>query len=105
MGCKPLEVRTPGRLFIIQSVGRIESNPLRGGLANKQASLSREGEAGLCILCKENPMKRWIPIFGMIGGGLGILALVLFIDSLKDKMKKQLRTNNRVTRDISSTDA
>jgi len=50
-------------------------------------------------------MKRWIPIFGMIGGGLGILALVLFTDSLKGKMKKRLRTNNRVTRDTSSTDA
>ena len=50
-------------------------------------------------------MERWIPIFWIIGGAIGILALVLFIDSLKDKMKKQLRTNNRVTRDISSTDA
>ena len=50
-------------------------------------------------------MERWIPIFWIIGGGIGILALVLFVDSLKDKMKKRLRTNNRVTRDISSTDA
>jgi len=50
-------------------------------------------------------MERRIPIFWIIGGGIGILALVLFVDSLKDKMKKRLRTNNRVTRDISSTDA
>ena len=50
-------------------------------------------------------MKSWIPILGIIGGGLGILDLVLFTDSLKGKMKKRLRANNRVTRDISSTDA
>jgi hypothetical protein len=46
-----------------------------------------------------------IPIFWIIGGGLGILTFVLFVDSLKDKMKKRLRTNNRVSRDIPSTDA
>ena len=50
-------------------------------------------------------MERRIPIFWIIGDGLGILALVLFIDTLKGKMNKRLRTNNRVTRDISSTDA
>lgn len=50
-------------------------------------------------------MERWIPIFWIVGGALGFLALILSIDSLKDKMKKQLRTNNRVTGDISSTDA
>ncbi len=50
-------------------------------------------------------MERRIPIFWIIGGGVAILALVLFVNSLKDKMKKRLRTNNRVTRDISSTDA
>ena len=50
-------------------------------------------------------MERWSPIFWIIGGAIGILALVLSIDSLKGKMKKRLRTNNRVTRDISSTDA
>jgi hypothetical protein len=50
-------------------------------------------------------MERWIPIFWIIGGSIGILAVVLFVDSLKDKMKNRLRTNNRVAGDISSTDA
>jgi len=50
-------------------------------------------------------MERWIPIFWIIGGSIGILAFVLFVDSLKDKMKNKLRTDNRVARDISSTDA
>jgi hypothetical protein len=50
-------------------------------------------------------METWIPIFWIIGGAIGILALVLFVDSLKDKMKNRLRTNNRVAKDISSTDA
>jgi hypothetical protein len=47
-------------------------------------------------------MERWIAIFWIIGGSIGILAFVLFVDSLKDKMKNRLRTDNRVTRDISS---
>ena len=50
-------------------------------------------------------MEKWIPLFWIVGGGIGILALVLFIDALKGKVKKHLRNNNRVGRDLSSTDA
>ena len=50
-------------------------------------------------------MEKRIPIFWIIGGGIGILALVLFIDLWKGKMKKQLLNNNRVSRDLSSMDA
>ena len=50
-------------------------------------------------------MEKWIPLLWIVGGGIGILALVLFIDALKGKMKKRLRNNKRVGGDLSSTDA
>ena len=86
-------------------VGRLEGSPLFGRLTQRQASLSRKGEAGLFILRKQNAMDKWIPIFWIGGDGIDILALVLFIDLWKGKKKKQLRNNNRVSRDLSSMDA
>lgn len=34
-------------------------------------------------------MEKWMPIFVIIGGGIGIFVLLLFIDFLKGKMKKR----------------
>ena len=50
-------------------------------------------------------MEKWIPIFWIVGGGIGILAVTLFIDLLKGKMKKQPRNNNRISRNFLSMDA
>ncbi len=50
-------------------------------------------------------MEKRIPVFWIVGGGIVILALVLFIDALKGKMKKHLRNKNRVDRELSSMDA
>jgi len=33
-------------------------------------------------------MEKWIPIIWIVGGGMGILAVTLFIDKLKSKIKK-----------------
>ena len=44
-------------------------------------------------------MEKWIPIIWIVGGGIGILAVTLFIDKLKSKIKKLLG------RDVSSMDA
>jgi len=50
-------------------------------------------------------MGKWIPRFWIVGGGIGILALVLYIDALKSKVTRRFRNNHRLGRNLSSTDA
>jgi len=41
------------------------------------------------LFLKGAHVERWIPLLWIIGGGIGILFLLLFIDFLKGRLKKR----------------